>query len=214
MVSEAQAPSPLQGRTRSPAPSLGTRALRTRTLLIDTARELFLHRGYGGARIDDIVDAAGVSRASFYTYFPSKKDLLLAIGADSYADSRTVADQLAQVPEAWTRPDILQWVSSYVDFMDKHGAFVIVWTQAAWDDDELRVVGLRVQMATARRLGQALQTLQRTRAGSGDPALEGLAVTSLLQRLWQFWQGAKAPFSRDQVVDILTDMLVAWLERS
>lgn len=214
MVSEAQAPSPLQGRTRSPAPSLGTRALRTRNLLVDTARELFLHRGYGGARIDDIVEAAGVSRASFYTYFPSKKDLLLAIGADSYADSRTIADQLAEVPEAWTRADILGWVSSYVDFMEEHGAFVIVWTQAAWDDEELRTVGLKTQLATARRLGRALQALQRRGVDDTDPSLEGLAVTSLMQRLWQFWRGAAAPFSREQIDGVITDMLVAWLERS
>jgi len=33
--------------------------------------------------IDDIADAANVSRATFYTYFPTKNDILLAAGIEA-----------------------------------------------------------------------------------------------------------------------------------
>lgn len=206
--------SPWSPRTRSPAPTLGPRAIRTRTLLADTARDLFLHRGYGGVRIDDIVETAGVSRASFYTYFPSKKDILLAIGQDSYAAARENAELLAKVPDDWTRGDIADWVMAYIDFLEEHGSFVAVWTQAAWDDEELRSTGMRTQLAIAHSVGRSLQRLRRGAGTEHDAALEGLAIAALYQRLWQLWRASKAPFSRRQIVDVLTDMTASWLERS
>jgi DNA-directed RNA polymerase specialized sigma24 family protein len=53
----------LRGELRGPAPTVGPRAQRTTALLMDTARDVFLAKGYFGLRIDDIADAAGMSRA-------------------------------------------------------------------------------------------------------------------------------------------------------
>ena len=182
---------------------------------MDTAEDLFLHRGYGGVRIDDIVDEAGVSRASFYTYFPSKKDILLAIGENAYAEGRAVSERAAKIPRDWTRADIVDWVTSYMDFLEDHGAFIGVWNQATWDDEALKSAGLRTQMATARILGRHLQALRRNQdIPAEDPVLEGLTFLAMFQRLWQFWRVAKAPFSRRQITEIITDLSVAWLERS
>jgi hypothetical protein len=47
------------------------------------AREVFLTRGYAGTTVDEIARIADVSRASFYAYFPSKREVLLALGAPS-----------------------------------------------------------------------------------------------------------------------------------
>ena len=62
----------LEGESRTPAPVMGRRAQRTSALIRDTARQVFLSKGYFGTTIDDIAEAAGVSRSSFYTYFPTK----------------------------------------------------------------------------------------------------------------------------------------------
>jgi AcrR family transcriptional regulator len=204
---------PIKGESRSPAPEMGPRAVRTRTLVMDAARELFLRKGYGGVRIDDIVDAAGVSRGSFYTYFPSKRDVLIAVGTDAYAGAVACAERFAEVPEDWAREDIAAWVSEYVDFLEEYGAFMVVWAHATWDDDELRSVGLRTHLAVARRLGTLVQARRRGPGADEYPSqLEGLTVLAQIERLWEFWQIARAPFSRPQVVDILTDTLTAWLD--
>src|ERR1700690_809084 len=76
---------PLRGQSRAPAAVMGWRAQRTSALIVEKAREVFLQKGYYGTTIDDIAEAAGISRSSFYTYFPSKRDVLLKLGTATYA---------------------------------------------------------------------------------------------------------------------------------
>ena len=56
---------------------------RTRRQLAEAAAELFSERGYGGTTIDDIAAAVDVSPRTFFRYFPTKEDLVVAIGATS-----------------------------------------------------------------------------------------------------------------------------------
>ena len=48
----------------------------SRRTIEEAAAELFLERGYEGTTVDDIARRAGVGRATFFNYFPSKPDLL------------------------------------------------------------------------------------------------------------------------------------------
>lgn len=52
--------------------------VQARERLLDTAYELFSTRGVRGVGIDEVVDRAGVAKATLYRYFPSKTDLVLA----------------------------------------------------------------------------------------------------------------------------------------
>jgi AcrR family transcriptional regulator len=67
-------------------PSIGLAARkkqRTRQLLAEAAAELFYERGYDATTIDDIAAAVDVSPRTFYRYFPTKEDLVVAIGETS-----------------------------------------------------------------------------------------------------------------------------------
>jgi AcrR family transcriptional regulator len=48
-------------------------------LILEGAMQEFLEHGYAGARIDRIVEAAGVSKATVYRYFSDKEALFTAI---------------------------------------------------------------------------------------------------------------------------------------
>ncbi len=48
----------------------------SRATLEDAANELFLEQGYDATSITDIARRAGVSRTSFFSYFPTKADVL------------------------------------------------------------------------------------------------------------------------------------------
>ena len=58
-------------------------AARTRTtkrdLILTRAHDLFLVQGFGGTSIDQIAEAAGVSRQTIYNNFDSKQALFKAI---------------------------------------------------------------------------------------------------------------------------------------
>ena len=52
------------------------RGRRTRSALLQAAREAFEQRGFDDCRMNDIADAAGVSHGTVYTYFESKEEIL------------------------------------------------------------------------------------------------------------------------------------------
>ena len=50
-----------------------------RDRLIQAAKDLTYARGYTAVGIKDICEEAGVQKGSFYHFFPTKRDLLLAV---------------------------------------------------------------------------------------------------------------------------------------
>ncbi len=48
----------------------------TRQLIADTARQLFVERGFEHVRVAEVARAADVSEATVFNYFPTKEDLL------------------------------------------------------------------------------------------------------------------------------------------
>jgi AcrR family transcriptional regulator len=65
-------------RTTTRSVSSGDRSADTRQRLIGAAFDLFVNIGYHGIRVSDITDYAGLGKGTFYLYFESKRDLLLA----------------------------------------------------------------------------------------------------------------------------------------
>src|SRR3954468_8631442 len=49
-----------------------------RDRILDTAYDLFSHRGIRDVGVDEVIDRAGVAKATLYRHFPSKDDLVLA----------------------------------------------------------------------------------------------------------------------------------------
>ncbi|MDU5951260.1 MAG: helix-turn-helix domain-containing protein, partial [Paenibacillus macerans] len=50
-----------------------------KTAIIDAAFQLFQEKGFVLTTIDEIAKASGMTKPSFYKYFPSKEDLLLEV---------------------------------------------------------------------------------------------------------------------------------------
>ncbi|MGE0388370.1 MAG: TetR/AcrR family transcriptional regulator [Gammaproteobacteria bacterium] len=188
---------------------LGERAMRTREQLVATAIRLFLERGYGGTTIDEIADAAGLSRASFYTYFPSKREILLLAGARADRARNEAVSALARVPVRRTRAHLQDWVREFLGFLDRYGAFQLVWSQAAWFDEELRVMGVDGSRRSARIVGTHMQRLGARAARNAE--LQGLAAMSMLERFWYVWKKTRAPYAEEEVVNDLAAMLESLL---
>lgn len=171
---------------RSPGAVLGPRASRTIASILDATRQLLLIRGYAGATVDEITRVAGVSRASFYTYFPSKRDVLLALGADSASGAKVMIQALSELGADWTLDDLQDWVRRYYEFLDDQGSFVFAWTQAAHEDEEIRVAGMKGHLNVCRRMGQVLTDLGDVPVE--DPVELGLVVFSMVERSWAYCQ--------------------------
>ena len=62
----------------TPPAAIGDRLDDPRTRLLDTAYALFSQRGVRAVGIDELVERAGVAKATLYRHFPSKDALVLA----------------------------------------------------------------------------------------------------------------------------------------
>lgn len=96
------------------APAQEIRKGRKYDQVIEGARQVFLSEGFEGASVDDIARAAGVSKATLYSYFPDKRLLFMEVTtqqckmqADAALDaidmSLPVRDVLRQVADQLTR---------------------------------------------------------------------------------------------------------------
>jgi len=191
--------------TRVLAWTPGERSEKTRDRLLQGARLAFLNGGYEGTRIDDIAAAASVSRATFYVYFPSKRDAFLALGVDSERDAYQVLAALRDVPSPPPDPaDLSNWVGLYIAHFDRHGAFDRLWRQATATDQALHDEGLRHELAFARRLGQQLDRLRGSK--TGDPTLQGLCLSGMVEGVW-LTSERSGVFTREVVIEALVASL-------
>lgn len=71
------------------------RRTNTQERLVATAAALFLRQGYAGTGVNEIMQQAGTAAGSFYHFFPTKEDLLLAVveraGGELAADWKAAA---------------------------------------------------------------------------------------------------------------------------
>jgi AcrR family transcriptional regulator len=109
------------------------------TALTEAARDVFVSRGYHGTRVDDIVEAAGVSHGAFYRYFRNKDQLAYLLAADAM---RGVSTTFLKIPDvagdgAQARSALRRWLRSYNQAQMSETAMIRVWVDAGLQDDSL-----------------------------------------------------------------------------
>jgi AcrR family transcriptional regulator len=78
--------------------------LQTQHRILDVAVRLFQEQGFDNTSFEEVAEEANVSRATVFNYFPSKRDLLHAIGIDELGKLRRMAEEdLHDVESAVTR---------------------------------------------------------------------------------------------------------------
>lgn len=67
------------------------RSERSRKQILDASLKLFSHRGYGATSVNDIAEAAGLSKGNVYHHFPDKEAIFRAL-LDRYFQSLSEPD--------------------------------------------------------------------------------------------------------------------------
>nr|WP_222132116.1 TetR/AcrR family transcriptional regulator [Pseudonocardia sp. C8] len=71
--------------------------------MVRAATELFAERGFDATSVQDVVEAAGVTKGAMYHYFASKEDLLFAIYAPVLAMQTARLEKVVSEPDAVER---------------------------------------------------------------------------------------------------------------
>jgi AcrR family transcriptional regulator len=104
----------------------------TALALLAAGREVFIRRGYHGARVDDIVAAAGLSHGAFYRHFKNKDEFAQVLVLEAI---RPLAGALAQIPAntadgAAGTAALRRWLRRYNAQHVHEAAIIRVWVDA------------------------------------------------------------------------------------
>ncbi|MCF2530191.1 TetR/AcrR family transcriptional regulator [Yinghuangia soli] len=83
-------------RSAGPAATAARRESPARRRVLDTATALFYAEGVHAVGIDRIIAEAGVAKATFYSHFPAKQQLVHAYLDEQYRGQRALVDALAE----------------------------------------------------------------------------------------------------------------------
>lgn len=83
--------------------------------ILEAAARLFRETGYGAVRIDDIAEAAEISVGTFYNYFETKGDLLLAIVTMEVEEVLASGEHIVANPPADVAQAIAALINGYYD---------------------------------------------------------------------------------------------------
>jgi AcrR family transcriptional regulator len=178
----------------------------TRASILEGMRRLLLDgEPYSTLSTDQIVKAAGVSRATFYLHFTDKKQVMFelaneiveqrfVIGAEPLADPHIGRDALAAV------------VTEMVDRWMADAPLLDAVVQLSEDDAAMR----EVWVDAVHEVGAMGAKLMRARWGDspsafGDPETLGQVLAWMFER--SAHQLTRDPSRRDEVIDAVTEVV-------
>ena|SRR5881275_2997265 len=188
-----------------------------RTAILDAALEVFGHRGYHAASIDEIAQTAGISKALIYEHFPSKKDLHVSLLERHVGE---ILRRLARVADTSEPGDIRlrAGVDAFLDWVESHPvAFRLLFRDSL--EAEVAEVLVRVQAQATGAIAALMASEPVERPPREDPAQARLAIEVFAQQLSgsvQFlalWWEQHPEVSREFLVDRVMDYAWLGLER-
>jgi len=159
----------------APAPTDGLRARgeKTRAKLLAAGAEVLPARGYHDTRVDDLVEAAGVSHGTFYRYFPSKDDFFRALAEEA---SGPMIELVERLDLDGDRDELEAWLDDWFAAYEAHGGVISTW-QDMRSSSELAAFSAQVAASMFTRLEKLLD--QRD---FGHPQVAASMLMALLER--------------------------------
>ncbi|MEH1097043.1 TetR/AcrR family transcriptional regulator [Micromonospora sp. CPCC 205739] len=204
------------------APGRGRRAGRSagddrELAILATAERLLEQRAFGEISIDDLARGAGISRPTFYFYFPSKDAVLLTLLDRVTEEADTAAGDvlvhLAEDPRARWR----ELISRFHATFGGHRAVVLACAEVRGTNAEVRRLWARVLERWVQAVEAAIEAERRRGAAPpGVPARDlAIALNSMNERVWYatFAGDGPAVAERD-VVDVLLDVWLTGIYRT
>jgi TetR/AcrR family transcriptional regulator len=88
----------------------------TESKILDAAKEVFMHKGFDGARMQEIADAAGINKALLHYYFRSKEKLFDAAFRQAASQLFPSALQILEEDQPFT-DKIVRFINTYIDIL-------------------------------------------------------------------------------------------------
>lgn len=157
-----------------------------REQVLTVARGVFVERGYHAAGMDEIAEAAGVSKPVVYQHFPSKLELYLAL-LDRGIEELLGAADAALASTSDNKERVQATMRAYFSFVaDRDSAYRLVFESDVMNESAVRERVNRAHEAIAAKIAEVISTdtgLSNDQAmllGSGLQGLAQVAATRWL----------------------------------
>ena len=173
----------------------------------DAGLRLFEERGYAAVTVADIADAADVSRATVFAYYPAKEDIVLG---DVRFALEGLEAALAQ-PDVSVVEAVREWLRTLVGWMEPD---IVLQRRLA---EEVPAIGA-ARSRLRRDIEAVIAAALVREMGSADPLVPRLVAGSLASALSVVEQEAATRMESgdraldEQEVDALFDTAVAFAE--
>jgi AcrR family transcriptional regulator len=188
-----------------------------RELILDAALEVFARRGFNGSSIDEIAQAASVSKALIYEHFPSKRDLHVSLL------ERHVQEIFERLAESAATSDpgeirLRAGVDAFLEFVEtRRDAFRMLFRDAV--EPAVAEIVASVQRQAAAAVAGLIATEPRTPMPEVDPERDRQAIDMIGQQLsgavqsLAIWWGDHPEIPREVLVDSVMNFAWVGLER-
>jgi AcrR family transcriptional regulator len=188
--------------SRAPRAAARTAWTERRAQLLEVAGEAFAEHGYHGASMEQLAEAAGVSKPVLYQHFSSKHELYLAVVRDAVGEMEEVV-RGALEGTADNRTRIHGAIAAYFDFVETR-RFQLLFGSGELADAEVRA---EVE-AAEERLAATVGALIASDAGLSGTAAHYLAtaVRGLAMEGARWWV-EHPDVDRDEAVRLLARLV-------
>lgn len=158
---------------------------RTKLTIQRKAIDLTLERGLAGFTMQELADAAGVSRSTLFNYFPGKVDAVLGVSKSADAGTAGLERMLDDLPVAATPLEDaakqVQAILSLLELGDEYKAIYRLMLQAVEHESKLREAFDKNNRQTVAWVASRLEQRFGSAVSPSDRKLVAALVGSLLQ---------------------------------
>jgi AcrR family transcriptional regulator len=140
--------------------------------LLAVGEDVVARCGFQGTRVDDVVEAAGVSHGAFYRYFENKDEFVRVVAVRALG---ALSSTLGTVPDGPDRTSLRRWLRRYNETHAARGAIVRVWVEAGHDDP------LRAERAAVFDWGRRRMARLLRGSDHGDVEIDGLVLLAVVE---------------------------------
>lgn len=183
-----------------------------REQLLASGARLLGRRPYDEVSIEEIAEAAGVSKGLLYHYFPTKKDFVLAA---LERGQRELAELTAPDPDLAAAEQVSASLDRFLDFVEEHEvAYSAIFRNRGGGDSEIQTA---LDDGRQERLDAVLQVLGGWE-GSPAAAERTPALETAVQGWFFFIEGAvlrwleRRDLERDELRELLELALIGSLQ--
>jgi AcrR family transcriptional regulator len=179
-------------------------AARRRRQLLDVALDAFAAGGFHRTSMDDVAEAAGVTKPVLYQHFRSKRDLYAELLTD-VGDQLLAAIATATAKAAGPRQQVEAGFSAYFGFVSRHpNAFRVLFGSGPRRDREFAETVRQVESSIA----DAIAVLIEADIDDDHRRLLAYGIVGLAEGTGRRWVASGQDLDPDQVARRIADL--AW----